>query len=264
MRASALVLLATAGLSASACSRQVQVGGSSARVDRITSAEQLLTAMHDRYVGTWYRNMTFTQKTTYYRADGSVNRSETWHEAGAFPGRLRIDFGDLARGNGALYRGDSLYSVQDGKVVARQTSRNLLLVLGFDVYAQPASRTIEQLRAEHIDVTKFREETLGGRRMYVVGAAAGDSTSNQFWVEADRLLFVRLMQTDARSNTTQDIRFEKYVPHGGGWVAEEVRLTIGGKLRFHEEYSNVQVNVALDENLFVPERWKTATHWLKQ
>ena len=32
---------------------------------------------------------------------------------------------------------------------------------------------------------------------------------------------------------------------------------------FHEEYSNVRVNVTLDDELFIPEKWSTATHWYK-
>jgi hypothetical protein len=228
----------------------------------ITSSDQLLAAMHDRYAGKWYRNITFVQKSTYLRPDGTPSRVETWYEAGVIPGRLRIDLGEPSRGNGVLYRGDSVYTIQAGRIASRQADRNPLMILGFDVYGQPPSRTFEQLRGEGIDVTLLRLDTLYGKRVYVVGALRTDTTSNQFWVEADRLLFVRLLQTDA-NRRTQDIRFEKYVQHGGGWVAEEVRVLMGGRMVFHEEYSNVRVNVALDENLFIPERWSTATHWHK-
>ena len=137
------------------------------------------------------------------------------------------------------------------------------MILGFDVYAQPVAKTMTQLREEGFNVSVLRTDTLYGKRMYVVGAGPSDSTSNQFWVEADRLLFVRMIQTNPANKRTQDVRFEKYVAHAGGWVAEEVRVLVGGRMVFHEEYSNVRVNVALDENLFVPEKWTTATHWHK-
>jgi hypothetical protein len=252
-------------LTAAACGRQVQVGGATgapAKSVAITSPDQLVAAMHDRYAGKWYRSLTFIQKSTFLRPDGTPSRVETWYEAGALPGRLRIDLGEPARGNGVLYRGDSLYAIQAGAVADRRVSRNLLMVLGFDVYAQPVARTLEQLRAERIDLTLLHVDTLNGKRVYVVGAGPTDSTSNQFWVDADRMLFVRLIQTDERRRT-QDIRFEKYIQHDGGWVAEEVRVLVGGRLVFHEEYANVRVNVPLDENLFVPEKWSAATHWYK-
>lgn len=226
------------------------------------SADQLLDAMHRRYAGKWYRNLTFVQTSTYYRPDGSTSRVETWREAGMMPGKLRIDLGELSSGNGVLYRNDSLYQVQAGKITDRRKARNPLLILGFDVYAQDPAITFTQLREEGFDMRVLRMDTLGGRRMYVVGAGPADSTTNQFWVDAEQLLFTRLIQTDQRGRT-QDIRFEDYVQHGGGWVAEQVRFLMNGRMFFHEGYSQVRVNVPLDENLFIPERWSTATHWAR-
>ena len=229
----------------------------------IRSPQDLIAAMRNRYAGKWYRNLTFIQKSTYLRPDGTSSRVETWYEAGAIPGKLRIDLGEPSKGNGVLYRGDSAYSIQGGQIVDRRKERNPLLVLGFDVYGQTPAETLEQLREERIDLTLLRTDTLYGRRVYVVGAGAADLTTNQFWVDADRLLFVRLIISDPQGRRTQDVRFEKYVQHGGGWVAEEVRVYADKRLVFMEEYSNVRVNVALDESLFIPERWATATHWYK-
>jgi hypothetical protein len=255
-----------AAFALAACGRRVEVAGGpadAARRDAIRSADQLFAAMHDRYDDSWYRTLTFVQTSTYLRPDGSTSRTETWYEAAAIPGRLRIDLGDPSRGNGALYRNDSLYSVQGGRVVDRRQARNPLAILGFDVYRQSPARTMEQLRAEGFDLSVLHVDSLNGKRAYVVGAGPTDSTSNQFWVEGDRLLFVRLIQTDPQRNRTQDIRFERYVQHGGGWVAEEVRFLMGGRMFFHEAYSNVRVNVALPDDLFLPERWSTAPHWYK-
>jgi hypothetical protein len=230
----------------------------------IRTAEGLIAAMRDRYAGTWYRTLTFVQKSTYLRPDSTPSRVETWYEAISVPGRLRIDIGDPARGNGVLYRGDSAYSFQGGKLVDRRISRNPLLVLGFDVYGQPPERTLEQLRAEGIDTSILRTDTLYGGDVFVVGAPQGDTTSNQFWIDAGRLLFLRLIATPpGAGRPTQDIRFERYVQHDGGWVAEEVRMFSAGRLVFLEEYSDVRVNVKLDENLFIPEAWTSATHWYR-
>jgi hypothetical protein len=242
------------------CGRQAQVS-TPAAPRGITSADQLLSAMHDRYAGKWYRNITFIQKSTFLRPDGTTSRVETWYEAGAIPGRLRIDLGAPSKGNGALYRNDSVYSIGENRIVQRQRGRNPLMVLGFDVYGQSPERTFEQLKGERIDMTILRTDTLYGKRVYVVGALPNDYVSNQFWVEADRLLFVRLIQTNPERTRTQDVRFRKYVAHAGGWVAEEVRVLVGGRMVFHEEYSKVRVNVPLDADLFIPEKWATAKHW---
>src|SRR5204862_7842944 len=67
----------------------------------------LLARMHDRYAGRWFHTLTFVQRTTQRRPDGTFQVT-TWYEAQRGP-RLRIDIGDPALGNGALYTADSLY-----------------------------------------------------------------------------------------------------------------------------------------------------------
>lgn len=258
-----LVVFAAAFIAAG-CSRQVRIetdpSTPSGRDPGITSAAELFESMRARYAGQWFRNITFVQKSTYLRPDGSTSRVETWYEAAALPGRLRIDLGDLSKGNGILYRNDSLYQVLEGKVVDRRAGTNPLLVLAFDAYAQPPSRSLGQMRGLGFNVDVLHIDSLDGKRMYVVGAGPRDSTTNQFWFDADRLLFTRLIQTDQRGRT-QDIRLEKYAQHGGGWVAEVIRFFMDGRMFFLEEYSDVRVNVTLDDGLFVPEQWRAARHW---
>jgi hypothetical protein len=259
MRAISLIGVA---LVAGACGRQVMTGSTgSTRSGDITSADQLLEAMRARYDGKWYENLTFVQKSSYLRPDGSVNRVETWYEAMIVPGRLRIDIGEPSRGTGALYRNDSVYVLDRGRIADRRRGRNPLMVLGFDVYRQPVAKTMSQLKSENINLSVLRFDKLGGRDMYVVGAGPTDSTSNQFWIDAERLLFVRLIQTNPQTKRTADTRFENYVKHGGGWVAEEVRVLVGGRMVFHEEYSKVRANVEIDPALFLPEKWTSAKHW---
>ena len=64
------------------------------------SGTELLQRMHDAYAGKWYKTLTFVQKTTITRPTGVVDTS-TWYEALKSPDRLRIDFDDPSKGNGA-------------------------------------------------------------------------------------------------------------------------------------------------------------------
>src|SRR4051794_16885158 len=104
------------------CARQVKVGSTSAPAAKssIMSADQLITAMRERYSGKWFNTVTFTQKSTFLRSDGSALRSETWYEAATVPGHLLIDLGELSKGNGVLYRGDSVYQLQGGRIADRR------------------------------------------------------------------------------------------------------------------------------------------------
>ncbi len=226
-----------------------------------TDGHQVLAAMHDRYADTWYPTLTFVQKSIWYKPDGSQARVQTWHEALSAPGRLRIDMGEAAKRDGAIFRNDSTYSFAGGKLTRATAARNLLLILGFDVYKQPVARTATALRDEGVDLTRFHRDTFQGRPVYVVGANAGDTTSTQFWVDADRLLFVRLIQANAAGTSWQDVRFNQYVPKPGGWLAEQVQVLAAGKLVYEEDYSDVRVNVKLDPELFNPESWATVRLW---
>jgi hypothetical protein len=223
----------------------------------INSGEAVIRAMHDRYVGKWYRTITFTQKTTVRLASGS-EIVQTWYEAGMLPGRLRIDT-DLKSKGGTLFTRDSVYTFVNGRLASADTGVNELLLLGFDVYAQPANRTITTLRRLGFDLDDVHEGTWQGKPVYVVGAPRGDTTSKQFWIDRERMLFLRLIMRTRQGRS--DFRFNQYVESGGGWVAVEVAQIVNGRRVLLEEYSDVRTNVPLSESLFAAREWSTATHW---
>lgn len=258
------ILLVVASLTLGCGPRQVEVRTGVPDRSAITSASTLIHAMHQRYAGRWYRNLTFVQTSQYYDSTGAPTRQETWYEAGQLPGTLRIDIGDPKAGTGQLFRNDSVYVFQNGRQTRAVKSRNALLLLGFDVYAVDPERTLRMLEEEGFDLTKFHQATVDGTTYHVVGAAPGDLRSRQFWVEAERLLFWRLFQPPPASAPTRpvtEIRFRKYVPHGGGFVAEEVDFLRDGRRYFFESYEDVRVDVALDPALFEPAQWMSAPHW---
>jgi len=225
----------------------------------ITGTSSLVQAIHDRYSGKWYRTVTFVQKTTLRLASGSEVK-QTWYEAAELPGKLRIDT-DRATKGGVLYVGDSAFTFANGKLVRADTGRNELLVLGFDVYTQPAARSQTILRRAGFDLTKFHEATWRGKPVYVVGALAGDTISKQFWIERDRLLFVRLIERTPQGRS--DVRFNEYEPAGGGWIAMEVEQWVNGRRRLYEQYTDVHTDATVSPALFDPRQWATAPHWAK-
>src|SRR5262252_4044910 len=168
------------------------------RAAGIPTAEALLRAMHERYASSWYDTLTFTQKSTTYNPDGTT-KIETWYEAALLPGKLRIDIGPPADGHAYLLNDGNATLFEKGKDPRSRRLVNLLLVLGFDVYKQPSETTLKIVQSERIDTSKFHEEKWQGHETYVVGAEKGDTKSPQFWIDKDRLLFVRLLQP-ARAN----------------------------------------------------------------
>ena len=211
--------------------------------------ERLIHEMHDRYAGKWYRTLTFVQKTTL--ENGTV---ETWYEAARIPGFLRIDIAPIDSSNAIVFRNDSLYVIRGAQVRASRPMVHPLMVLAFDVYADSAETTIRKLKELGFDLSKLREDTWQGRPVYVVGAAGGDSTANQFWVDKANLLFVRMIQTGP-NGAVVETQFNRYQRLGDGWIAPEVLFFRNGKVITREEYGDIRADVVLP-----PELWEAAEY----
>lgn len=215
------------------------------------SGEDLVQQMHRRYAGKWYRTITFVQTTSF-----PDKPAQTWYEAGTIPGRLRIDVAPVDSMNAILFVGDSTIVFKGGERAAAHQDRNLLSTLGFDVYGQPPDSTIAQLRAAGIDMSKVHEDRWNGAKVWVVGAAKGDTTTTQFWVEQDRLLFVRLIEVRPNRKDPEgppnllDVSFERYQPLGKGWVAPTVVIKLNGKEVQREEYADIRADVPLSPDLY--------------
>src|SRR5579859_7781069 len=233
-----------------------------ANAQDIRSGDALLRAMHDRYQSSWYQTVTFTQKSTTYKPDGTSS-AETWYEAASVPGKLRIDIGSPADGKGYVLVDGDVSIIKDNKVAGTRHSVNMLLVLGFDVYRQDPETTSKVVKGEGYDLSKLREDTWEGHAAYVVGAEKGDLKSKQFWVAKDTLLFVREIEPARDDPSKQDdIRFANYRPLAGAWIAAGVEVWSEGKKVFSEDYTDIQANVKLAPGVFDPRQF-AATHWEK-
>jgi hypothetical protein len=219
---------------------------------------EVLTRMRERYLGKWYRTLTFVQKTTL--PDGKV---ETWYEAAELPGKLRIDIAPLEGKNTILFRNDTLYEFKGGKLAETKPLIHPLMVLGFDVYAQPLDRTIRQLRELGFDLGKVHESEWQGRPAYVVGAAAGDSVARQFWIDRERLYFVRMLEPGKQDPSARvETQFNEYIPLGEGWLETEVRFLVNGETKMLEEYTEPRAAVRLPPGIFDPSKW-VAPGWVR-
>jgi hypothetical protein len=223
---------------------------------QIHDGQALLTAMHDRYASSWYDNVIFKENAITLKADGT-SATEVWDEALIMPGKLRIDRGQHRAGNGFVFSDGTLTRFKDGQPTGPTPFVHLLLVLGFDVYKQPVETTVSILKARSVDLSQIHEEKWQGEDVYVVGAAQGDLKSRQFWVEKQRLLFVRLMEPNEQDATqVNDTRFRGYKKLAGGWISERVEFYVGGKNTFNEDYFDVKANVKLDPALFDAAKYK--------
>lgn len=226
---------------------------------KIDDGRALLTAMHDRYKDAWYDSVVFKENAITLNPDRTT-KTEVWDEALEMPGKLRINRGPTSEGNGFVFNGGTLTTFKDGKASLPRPFVHMLLVLGFDVYKQPAQTTIDLVTAQGYDLSKIHEEKWDGEEVYVVGAAEGDLKSKQFWIEKRRLLFVRLIAPDDHdSNKIHDTRFRDYRKLSPGWISARVEFYVDGKNTFNEDYFDIKAGGKLDPALFDPAKF-SETH----
>ena len=222
------------------------------------SGRDIIRAMHDRYAGKWYHTLTFVQQNTATRRDGAKEHS-VWREYAALPGRLRIEFEPTDSGKGVLFVSDSQYALDADTVASATPFVHPLMVLGFDVYFDPVERTVTRLEGLRFDLATVHEDAWQGRPVWVVGAPVGDLRTRQFWVDRERLVFVRLLEPGRRDTTrTSDIRFNKYQPVGPAWLSAQVAFLVDGHEQWLEEYTEIKTDVPLADMLFDPRQWRKA------
>jgi hypothetical protein len=211
--------------------------------------EDVLRHMHDRYESTWYETFTFVQDARFYGDNGEIDRVETWYESMRIPGQLRIDIWPVSRGRGVLFSNDVIFGIDGGQVQPGRPLVHALLLMGFDIYRQPVEVTVQKVRGLGIDLSRTYETTWQGREVIVLGSSgAADTSSHQFWIDKERLVFVRQL------NGPNEVQFNAWEPAGDAWVAAEVQFLVDGKMTLQELYRDMRFDVEIEDGVFDPER----------
>lgn len=222
----------------------------------VTSTAGLIQAMHDRYDGKYLKTISFFQNNTRYSTEGREQKTQ-WYEHIQIPGKLRIAFLPTTQRSGLVQVGDRVASFDNGIRVDFRPSVNPLLLLTADVYAAPVATIMRGLDSLNVDAQIIRTDTWEGRPVYVVGAKAGDSTSNQMWVDRNDLRLVRFIQrtrTGGR-NIISDIRIQNYKEIQGFDVPTEFLVIRNGRPLWREQYANVRVNEEFPSGTFDQAKW---------
>jgi hypothetical protein len=257
---SLLIPLTAVSLTTSSVDAQ---SGSRGRSTPRTGTE-VLERMRAAYDGKWYHTLTFVQ-TTIQKSPNGPDVRQTWYETVAHTPetgtRIRIDINDPSQGNGVTSTNDSTWTVRGGTLQAARAGGNPFLPFIEGVYVQPVERTVREIAPLKVDMSDVRAATWDGRAVWVVGAAAGDTTSPQFWIDAERNVLLRLILRPNESAPPLDVHLSDYVPLGGGMLATKIAMYSGGVLRTAQHYTEWKADVPVDPALFDVTKWMTAKHW---
>jgi len=223
---------------------------------RLATSGGLLKAMHDRYDGKFVKTMSFLQNNTQYTTTGQEKKSQ-WYEHIEVPGKLRIAFLPATTKSGLVQVDDKVASFDNGIRVDFRPSINPLLLMTADVYVAPITAITRSLDSLHVDLELMRDDQWDGHPVYVVGAKAGDTTSNQVWVDRDHLRLVRFIQSSKAGERTMisDIRVQDYKEIQGFEIPTEFLVVRNGKPFWREQYADVRINDEFAPGTFDQARW---------
>jgi hypothetical protein len=173
------------------------------------------------------------------------------------PGRFRESVLPARQRTGSVRNRQRLAVFERGRRVTLQRRVDLSALLAYDVFAQSIDSTISMLDSASVRFGLLRQDELDGRRVWVVGAEAGDSTSAQFWVDADEWRVVRVIQRDPRvPSRVVEERFGAFQEHLRVPVPTRVEVYRAGQLVQRREFSDVRVNPSIPSRAFDLSRWR--------
>lgn len=201
------------------------------------------------------KSLAFTVSTTEYRADSSrLARSRAY---AALPGKLRVTLLPASIRSGYVRDRQRLAVFERGRKVLSVNRVDLAMLLAYDVFAQSVDTTIMWLDSAHVRFGLLRRGELDGRRVWVVGALEGDTTSAQFWVDAERWRVVRVIQREPQTpNEISDTRFTDFTEVLSVPVPLRIEVRRGGRVALRQDIFDVAVNPSLPSRAFDLSRWR--------
>src|SRR5258705_9401734 len=180
------------------------------------------------------RSLSFTMRTTLTVMDSSI-RSRGF---ASLPGRLRVENLPLSTRTGWVRDRQKLSVFRRGKRVSTVNRVDLQTLLTYDIYGQGSDTTIMWLDSARVRYGRGRPDKFEGRPVWVVGAAAFDDTSSQFWVDAERWRLVRVIQRDPRvPSVISDVRYREYTELLDIPVPTRIEVWRAGRLVERQELS---------------------------
>jgi hypothetical protein len=223
---------------------------------------EVIEAMYKAYEGgKWYRNFSFTQKTVFFDKDGKEEKSEFWHEASSAPGKLLIKTGSKDSKNGVLVENGKIHVYREGKEPVHRTGLHDLSLAAFDVYYQAPSLSNHLFDSLGYNMQLVRRDEFDGRKVFVIGAAKGDTTSRQLWVDAERFYLHRIIYLQGKA--VMDAVFTDYEqmkPADGNytyWVATKMVFKRNGLPDVTEKYFDIKFPKEFPPDTFDPEKFNS-------
>ncbi|MDD4234846.1 MAG: hypothetical protein PHF99_02390 [Bacteroidales bacterium] len=207
--------------------------------NRINSSDMLVNAMIEKYDGRWFKEISFEQTTSFYK-EGEIFNTESWYETYQYPGKLLIEYDKFGSGSGQLYRNDSIYLFTNHKLDTAYPLVHSLVFLTMDLYHLDKKFAIKRISDMGFDISKFRTDKFNDVPVYVVGSSVSDDNLDQFWVDKEKLIVVKMIKNTNKG--IQVVELDDYRElNGYGLIEQQVRFYLNDELYMTEKYYNIEI-----------------------
>ncbi|MDR0603946.1 MAG: hypothetical protein LBG80_06565 [Bacteroidales bacterium] len=203
---------------------------------KINSTESLMKEIEKRYYGKWFKHVKFSQTADTYENDSLV-KSEIWDEEYYFPTNLIIYITPGDTSNRYVYRNDSALIYENNILTSQEKVTHDAIILSMDIYNMTFPEIMNRLGDLKYDISKFHETNYTGRKVYVMGAEKGDTSSYQAWFDAEHLYLIKLIKPIEED--VREVELLNYIQLEKGWIEQEVLFKINGKVYMWEKYFNI-------------------------
>lgn len=216
---------------------------------------EVIGAMRRAHPAGSLKAVSFTIDISDLRADSAVRRAATGLIA--FPGRSRIAYQPVSLKNAIVRDRERMAVFEAGKRVSYFTRVDVAHLLAYDVFAQRLDSTILWLDIARVRLGLARRDRWDGRDVWVVGAAEGDTTSTQFWVDDDRWRVLRVIQRDPRRpSVVLDVRYREFDSVMRVPLPSRIEIYRDGRHAETHQLSNIVANPKLPSRAFDLQRWR--------
>ena len=216
---------------------------------------EVVGAMRRAHPAGGLKAVSFTIEISEMRADSAVQRFASG--VIAFPGRSRVAYQPASRKDGVVRDRERLAVFDAGKRVSYSSRVDVAQLLAYDVFAQRVDSTILWLDIARVRLGLARRDRWDGRNVWVVGAANGDTTSTQFWVDDDRWRVLRVIQRDPRRpSVVLDVRYRDFDSVMRVPFPRRIEIYRDGRHAETHVVSGIVTNPRLPSRAFDVQRWR--------
>jgi hypothetical protein len=205
---------------------------------KIDSTESLMKEISSRYYGKWFMHVKFSQTCDTYENDSLV-KSEIWDEEYHFPANLIIYMTPGDTSNRYICRNDSVLIYENDTLTHEEKATHDAIILSMDIYNMTFEEIMNRLDDLKYDISKFHETTCDGRKVYVMGADKGDTSTYQAWFDAEHLYLIKLIKPIEEG--VREVELLNYIQLEKGWMGQEVLFKRNGKVYMHEKYFDISI-----------------------